>query len=67
MEEEGEDNMAEWVRGAVLGILAAAALTLLLTWSSSITVRESSSPEGGGETAEIDLRMAKRERRGKCR
>ena len=56
MEEEGEDNMAEWVRGAVLGILAAAALTLLLTWSSSITVRESSSPEGGGETAEIDLR-----------
>ena len=53
MEEEGEDNMAEWVRGAVLGILAAAALTLLLTWSSSITVRESSSPEGGGETAEM--------------
>ena len=56
MEEEGDDNMAEWVRGAVLGILAAAALTLLLTWSSSITVRESSSPEGGGETAEMDLR-----------
>ena len=56
MEEEGDDNMAEWVRQAVLGILAAAALTLLLTWSSSITVRESSSPEGGGETAEIDLR-----------